>query len=146
MYRVFSHLCCCFPELGYICKPQPCARMFSFMRVKFNSISLSLQIFIWRCQAAEKELPHSLKIANFQMFMTSHQENNQELEKISSWEKKNQANQRVGLLPFLYFSIPLSGKDIWMLQSRSLHRFVFIKREIVPTMKTRNSFGIPSII
>ncbi|KAF2978141.1 hypothetical protein EK904_007272 [Melospiza melodia maxima] len=34
------------------------------------------------------------------------------------------------------------AKEDWMLLSRSLHRFIFMKKVIVPTMKTRNSFGI----
>lgn len=80
------------------------------------------------------------------MFITPNQDKNKCLKRFLQRGENNQANQRVGLFPFLYFFIPLSAKEDLMLLYRSLHRFVFMKREIVPTMKTSNSFGIPYMI
>lgn len=64
------------------------------------------------------------------------------------WEKtptkptKTKQTREQHFFPFPYFSISLSGKDVWMLRTKSLPRFIFMKGDIDPIMETKNNFGI----
>lgn len=96
------------------------------------------------CQTAQKEFSHFVKNENFQNVHNLPSGQKQDPEKMFLEKKPKKPQIREShFFSFLYFSLPSSGKDFWMLRSKSLPRFIFMKREIDPTMETKNNFRIP---
>lgn len=109
--------------------------------------------YLCRCSFADvklqrKNFPIPQKLQISIMFMTSHQDNNQELKRFFPEKKKpKQSREQDCSLFCISPYLPV----VKMFGCSNLDPFigfmkVFMKREIVPTRKTRNSSGLPHMI